>query len=107
MDGWIDIWMDGWKDGWNHETRTSSTYCLDNDQTHFKTNFTAHFSNFRKKIQRIVADPKRNIIAVIWFGRLRSQSRSPCPGFWQNDVAIYCALRLPSLGDRDRSPGFG
>ena len=33
---------------YNHETRTSSTYCLDNDQTHFKTNFTVHFINFIK-----------------------------------------------------------
>ena len=28
-----------------HETRTSSTYCLDNEQTHFKT-FTVHFINY-------------------------------------------------------------
>ena len=27
---------------------TSSTYCLDNDQTHVKTNFTVHFINFIK-----------------------------------------------------------
>ena len=43
---------------YTHETRTSSTYCPDNDQTHFKTNFTAHFS---KKNLRIVADPKRKL----------------------------------------------
>ena len=29
-----------------NETRTSSTYCLDNDKTHFKNIFTVHFINF-------------------------------------------------------------
>ena len=37
-----------------HETRTSSTYCLDNDKTHSKKNV---LSILVKTIQRIVADP--------------------------------------------------
>ena len=51
--------------------------------------------------------PEAPIVTAIWFGRLRSQSRSPSPGFGQNAVAIYCDLRIPSVGDRDRSPEFG
>ena len=58
-----------------------------------------------KTIQRIVADSKRKLSPP--FNLADCESRSPCPGFGQNAVAIYCALRLLSLGDRDRSPGFG
>ncbi len=65
------------------------------------------FINFSKHNSAIRRWPEAQIIAAIWFGRLRFQSRSPCPGFGQHAAAIYCALRLPSLGDRDRSPGFG
>ena len=36
--------------GTTHETRTSSTYCLDNDKTHFNKKFTVHFINFSKNI---------------------------------------------------------
>ncbi len=32
----------------NRKTRTPSMYCLDNDQIHFKTNFTVHFKNYIK-----------------------------------------------------------
>ena len=39
--------------------------------------------------------------------RISAGPRSPSPGFGQNSVTIDCALRLPSLDDRDRSPMFG
>ena len=64
---------------------------------------TVHFMNFSKNNSANRRWPEAQTIAAIWFGRLSSQSRSPCPGFEQNVVAIYCALRLPSLGDRGRS----
>ena len=51
--------------------------------------------------------PEAQIVTAILLSRLRSQSRSPSPRFWQNAVAIYCGLRIPSVGDRDRSPEFG
>ena len=66
---------------------------------------TVHYINFSKNNSANRRWPEAQIIAAIWFGRLRSQSRSPCPGFGQNAVAIYCAFRLSSLGDRDRSLG--
>ena len=68
---------------------------------------TVHFITFSKNNSANRRWPEAQIIAAIWFGRLRSKSRSPCPEFGQNDVTIYCALRLPSLVDRHRSPGFG
>ena len=54
-----------------------------------KTNVTVHFINFSKNNSANRCWPEAQIIAAIWFGRLRSQSRSPCPGFGQNAVAIY------------------
>ena len=69
--------------------------------------FTVQLINFSKNNSANRRWLEEQIIAAIWFGRLRSQSRSPCPGFGKNAVAIYCDLRLPSMGDRDRSPGFG
>ena len=58
-----------------------------------------------KTIQRVVADPKRKLSPA--FDSADSVPSLGHPGFGQNAVAIYCALRLFSLGDRDRSPGFG
>ena len=59
-----------------------------------------------KTIQRIVADPKRKLSPpFVSADSVPSLSHPdpPYPGFGQNAVAIYCALRLFSLGDRDRS----
>ena len=71
-----------------------------------KKNLLSILSILVKTIQRIVADPKLKLSPP--FDSADSvPSRSPCPRFGQNAVAIYWALRLPSLGDRDRSPGFG
>ena len=76
--------------------------------TMIKLNFTAHFINFSKKtIKRIVADPKRKLSPPFDSADSVPSFGHPAPGFGQNAVAIYCALRLISLGDRDRSPGFG
>ena len=64
----------------NHETRTPSMYCLDNAQTHFKTNFTVHFINFIKK-QLSQSSPSTPNIAQINLctrGRVLSSGRSIC-----------------------------
>ena len=62
-----------------------------------------------KTIQRISAGPKRRSSPPFVYGDSADfiPSLSPSPGFGQNSVAIDCALRLPSLDDRDRSPVFG
>ena len=60
-----------------------------------------------KTIQRIVADPKRKLSPPFHSADSVPSLGHTAPGSGQNDVAIYCALRLVSLGDRYRSPGFG
>ena len=61
-----------------------------------------------KTIQRIVADTKRKLSPPFDSADSVPSLGHPAPGSGKMlDIAIYCALRLPSLGDRDRSPGFG
>ena len=61
-----------------------------------------------KTIQRIIADPKRKLSPPFDSADSVPSLGHPAPGaFGQNAVAIYCALRLLSLDDRNRFPGFG
>ena len=50
------------------------------------------FINFSKNNSANHRWPEAQIIAAIWFGRIRSQSRSPYPGFGQNAVAMCFAI---------------
>ena len=45
-----------------------STYCLDNDQIHFKTNFTVHFLNYIKNNSANRRWRKAQTVAAILFG---------------------------------------
>ena len=58
-----------------------------------------------KTIQRIIADPKRKLSPPFDSADSVPSLGHPAPGSGQNAVSIYCALRLPSLGDRDRKLG--
>ena len=60
-----------------------------------------------KTFQRIVADPNRKLSPPFDSADSVSNLGHPAPGFVEHAAAIYCDLRLPSLGDRDRRPGFG
>ena len=52
----------------------------DNDQTHFKTNFTAHFINFSKNNSAFVADPKRKLSPPFDSADSISSLDHPAPG---------------------------
>ena len=61
----------------------------------------------KKTIPRIVADPKRKLSPPFDSADSVPSLGHPAPGSGKMLSLFTCALRLPSLGDRDRSPGFG